>query len=237
MTGLTRWFRRRETLPISSKEIADALRGAAGLADDEETRADLTLAADAMDRAISRAARSGDKGIRDDVTYALMRAGISLRSQLTDLIETVKEQTIAVQGEQAERQLLASAIYDLAANQQRMTTAVAEQVAALGRQERAMIALRSEFERLNGEITIEIARLKKRDEGHEQRLDAIDAYHQRADGLRSGMLTRLDAIDAQIGVLIGLMRTVEEGAEMLQRHEEIIARFDSLDERADEAGG
>jgi hypothetical protein len=75
------WLRRflSPSLPLSSKELTDALRAAAKLAESDSARLEYTAAADAIDRATSHAKRHGDKSVRGDVFYALGRAQVTIR--------------------------------------------------------------------------------------------------------------------------------------------------------------
>jgi chromosome segregation ATPase len=95
---MMRWLRRKEALPLSSKEISDALRQAAKLSDDAAQRTEYTAAADALDRGTALASKHGDAPTRDELQYALGRAELGLKDQLGELIEIVKGDRLDFQG-------------------------------------------------------------------------------------------------------------------------------------------
>jgi hypothetical protein len=95
---LARLFRRHSPqLPSSSAELADALRAAAPFADSDDARNEYIAAADALDRAITSTRQHGDEPTRDALAYALGRAELNLKDQLSELIEVVKEDHILIQ--------------------------------------------------------------------------------------------------------------------------------------------
>ncbi len=94
------WFKRRAwpRLPVSSAEIAEVLRAAAPFADTDETRAEYIAAADALDRVITQTRRHGSEPTRDALAYALGRAELNMKDQISELIEVSKETHLLVQG-------------------------------------------------------------------------------------------------------------------------------------------
>lgn len=99
---LARLFRRhRPVLPSSSAELAEALRAAAPFADGDDVRAEYLAAADALDRAIAQTRAHGDEPTRDALAYALGRAELNLKDQLSELIEVSKETQMLIQGQGA----------------------------------------------------------------------------------------------------------------------------------------
>lgn len=103
---LDRLFRRRHTpqLPTSSAELAEALRTAAQFADSDSAKLEYTTAADALDRAVAHTRAHGDAPTRDALAYALGRAELNLKEQLSELIEVSKETHLIVQDVQAAQQ-------------------------------------------------------------------------------------------------------------------------------------
>lgn len=96
---LDRLFRRhRPQLPTSSAELAEALRTAAQFADSESAKLEYQAAADALDRAITHTRQHGDEPTRDALAYALGRAELNLKDQMSELIEVSKEMLLSVQG-------------------------------------------------------------------------------------------------------------------------------------------
>jgi hypothetical protein len=95
---LKRLFRssRLVALPRSSAELAQALRAASQYADGDAARLEYTTAADALDRAVAHG-RKADAPTRDAFAYALGRAELDLKEQMTELIELVKNDRIDVQ--------------------------------------------------------------------------------------------------------------------------------------------
>lgn len=99
---LARLFRRhRPQLPSSSAELAEALRAAAPFADSDDARQEYLAAADALDRAITITRQHGDEPTRDALAYALGRAELNLKDQLSELIEVSKDTHLLVQGQGA----------------------------------------------------------------------------------------------------------------------------------------
>lgn len=116
------FFRRlsgAERLPLGSSELASALRAAARLSESPDAAIEYTAAADALDRAITHTRRKGDGPTRDELAYALGRAQLGLRDQLTELIEIVK-------GDRVDFQDLGGSIADLKAAMGEMFSSLGE---------------------------------------------------------------------------------------------------------------
>jgi hypothetical protein len=90
----------RPPLPATSAELSEALRTAAQFADSDAARLEYTNAADALDRAITYTNHHGDEPTRDALAYALGRAELNLKDQMTELIDISKDTHIIVQGVQ-----------------------------------------------------------------------------------------------------------------------------------------
>src|SRR5215207_7422892 len=99
---IARLFRRHTPqLPTSSAELSEVLRAAAPFADTDEARQEYLAAADALDRAITITRQHGDEPTRDALAYALGRAELNLKDQLSELIEVSKDTHLLVQGQGA----------------------------------------------------------------------------------------------------------------------------------------
>ena len=117
------WHKQRDDgLPLGSSELAEALRAAARLSENTEARIEYQAAADALDRAIAHVRKRGDRVTRDDLSYALGRAQLGLRDQLTELIEIVK-------GDRVDTQDLRGSIADLKSAMGDMFSSFGEHVA------------------------------------------------------------------------------------------------------------
>lgn len=118
---LERLFRRyRPQLPTSSAELAEALRTAAQFADSDSAKLEYTNAADALDRAITHTRQHGDEPTRDALAYALGRAELNLKDQMSELIEVTKEIHINVQDVQATQTEQGAVVFALRAEFQQV---------------------------------------------------------------------------------------------------------------------
>jgi hypothetical protein len=108
-----RRLRHREHPPLASSDFVAALRAAAHYAASDEARIEYHAAADALDRAIGHTRRHGDDTTRDDLAYALGRAQLNLREQLTELIEINKDTHLLVQGVHEDQQQQGAAVLAL----------------------------------------------------------------------------------------------------------------------------
>lgn len=179
------WFRRflPNQLLASTSDVSEALRAASQYADSDDIRLEYTAAADALDRAIAHAKRYGSKSERDAVTYALGRAQINVRAQMSELIETTKEIHVLMQD---------------------VHGAQTEQGAAVGE-------LRAEFQKFGEDMSHRMGGLEQRmDASETDRKNIRDAIRD-LDQRHGGQITTIDDRLKEIERLLEIAGNHHEG--------------------------